>query len=347
MNPNPIKVSFVACSRNDNHGGDMYKRMNIFVRGLIDQCNRFNLDAELLMVEWNPPADKPLLHEILPSTEKTDRLNIRYVVVPNELHSTLKHSERLPLYQMIAKNVGIRRAEGEFVCCTNVDLLFNDLLMEYMSLEKLEKGKFYRCNRVDVPKEIDEEKSTAELLEWCEANLQLRLGKHKYFANMVSATSPLLRYWIVQQFYYAYARIMARFTEPVKLALDSLDTEACGDFTMMHKDDWIRMGGYAEYQAYSLHIDSLGLVSAISHGIEQEIIHPNACCYHISHGGGWVFEDPIKKLAFDIQKPMIEWNTVQVVAEHVLRNGIPLNVAEDENWGFADKDLREIRVGKS
>jgi hypothetical protein len=36
-------LSIIAASRNDNHGGDMLKRMRLFVRGLIHQCNKFKL----------------------------------------------------------------------------------------------------------------------------------------------------------------------------------------------------------------------------------------------------------------------------------------------------------------
>ena len=67
-------LSIVVASRNDNHGGDMTRRMRIFVKGLIDQCNKFKLRAELIIVEWNPPSDKPLLHEeVYPKEDSTQR----------------------------------------------------------------------------------------------------------------------------------------------------------------------------------------------------------------------------------------------------------------------------------
>ena len=43
-------ISFVVTSRNDNHGGDLRKRMMIFYKGLIHQCNKFKLPCELIMV---------------------------------------------------------------------------------------------------------------------------------------------------------------------------------------------------------------------------------------------------------------------------------------------------------
>ncbi len=65
-------LSIVVVSRNDNHGGDMTRRMRLFVNGLIHQCNKFNLQAELIFVEWNPPKGRPLLSEILPKAKAGD-----------------------------------------------------------------------------------------------------------------------------------------------------------------------------------------------------------------------------------------------------------------------------------
>jgi hypothetical protein len=50
-------LSIVATARNDGHGGDLLHRMQLFVENVIGQCNRHNLDAELVLVEWNPPDD--------------------------------------------------------------------------------------------------------------------------------------------------------------------------------------------------------------------------------------------------------------------------------------------------
>ena len=50
-------ISVVATSRNDDHGGNMLRRMQIFVNAWIEQCRRHDLASELLLVEWNPPAD--------------------------------------------------------------------------------------------------------------------------------------------------------------------------------------------------------------------------------------------------------------------------------------------------
>ena len=66
MNNSQPYISFVVTSRNDNHGGDLRKRMLIFYKGLIHQCNKFKLPCELIMVDWNSPDPNELLDKVLP-----------------------------------------------------------------------------------------------------------------------------------------------------------------------------------------------------------------------------------------------------------------------------------------
>ena len=40
-------LSVVATARNDNHGGALLERMQIFVNGVIEQCERHGIDAHL------------------------------------------------------------------------------------------------------------------------------------------------------------------------------------------------------------------------------------------------------------------------------------------------------------
>ena len=91
-------LSIVVASRNDNHGGDMTRRMRLFINGLIYQCNKFKLPAELLFVEWNPPAGA-LLKDVLPKPTKGDYLTLRYIEVPAETHNRYLLGQRIPLFK--------------------------------------------------------------------------------------------------------------------------------------------------------------------------------------------------------------------------------------------------------
>jgi hypothetical protein len=160
-------LSVVATGRNDDHGGDLLYRMQLFVNALVAQCERHALDAELVLVEWNPPADRPRLSEVL-EWPPSDRCEIRVVEVPPELHAQLEHADRLPLFQMIAKNVGIRRAHADFVLATNVDVLLSDGVMEALAARTLEHGIVYRADRHDVTADIPLDAPVEEQLRLCE-----------------------------------------------------------------------------------------------------------------------------------------------------------------------------------
>jgi hypothetical protein len=55
--------------------------------------------------------------------------------------------------------------------------------------------------------------------------------------------------------------------EKLRLEWPYLHTNGCGDFTMLAYEDWAALGGYAEFDMYSMHIDSLFLVAGALLGI--------------------------------------------------------------------------------
>src|SRR6516225_10229947 len=120
------QVSFVVTARNDDHGGGFLQRMQVFVTALLAQATRHGLRSELIIVEWNPPLDRPRLADALRWPARPGPCRVRIIEVPPWLHRRYQYSEKLPLFQMIAKNVGIRRARGRYVLCTNADIVFSD-----------------------------------------------------------------------------------------------------------------------------------------------------------------------------------------------------------------------------
>jgi hypothetical protein len=336
------ELSIVVTSRNDDHGGDALKRMTIFVNGLIAQTNKFELPCELVFVDWNPPEHKPLLHEVLPKPKMGDYLTIKYVVVPAQINQKLKYSNIIPLFQMIAKNVGIRRASADFILCTNIDLLFSNELFEWMKSSKWEQGVFYRANRCDVPSTIDEKSSVEDQLNFCFKNILKRNGvdrdnpydlvKEYYkFTFKFKILKPLQKYLYnasKEMYKIPYHRIMA------------LDSDACGDFTLMHKNDWLAIKGYMELEMYSLHIDTIALMAADAIGMKQAILPKEMCTYHISHADGWDSMDPIKKILFYQRKPTLDYQSVKELGEAMMNKKEVLTINKDD-WGYANENFTE------
>ena len=154
-------LSVVVTARNDNHGGDMLGRMQSFIDSWLVQAKRCNLSSEIVVVEWNPPADRPRLIEELRWPTDLSPCEVRFIEVPREVHERFAHAEAIPLHQMIAKNVGIRRARGQFVLVTNLDILFSAALMQFLTERRLEPGTMYRLDRLDIANDLPKDGGVA------------------------------------------------------------------------------------------------------------------------------------------------------------------------------------------
>ncbi len=347
-------LSIVATSRNDDHGGNLLRRMQAFVDGFAEQCRRHTLEAELILVEWNPPADRPPLAEALHWPQGDGAFTIRIIRVPPAMHARLACSDRLPLFQMIAKNVGIRRARGDFVLATNIDILFSDALVRFMR-DRLRRSNLYRVDRYDVPGDIPVAASVATVLEFCKINtfrINRRDGvymiKERKLYPIHETATGLMRAWAesawrgftglchqaARQGLLAVRRglgwrpwrpwrlprlprrtrraghgFMAALVGALRRSLERgtasvvsivvalrrlfeiprLHTNACGDFTLMARDDWFRMRGYPEWEIFSWHLDSVLVHQAYGNGLRIVELDDPMRAYHIEHGlgSGW------------------------------------------------------------
>jgi hypothetical protein len=338
----PVRLSIVVASRHDDHGGGLLERMHVFLRGLLHQTRRHRICAELIVVEWNPPLDQPRLHEILPAPAHDDVLTVRYITVPASVHQRYYCASILPLFQMIAKNVGIRRAHGAFVLCTNVDLLFSDPLCRMLAETAFAADTYYRANRCDVPDALDPCWTVEAQLRWCERNTIRRLGRDPRYRNINLELFGLqnksdFKKWVFDK----VALRLPYFWPREKVVFYGLDTFACGDFTLMSRDAWLAIQGYLELDMYSLHVDSLALIAATALGYKQVVFPWEACTYHISHASGWEERmSPLEKLRFFERRPSLHYDLLRELGFDRLRirEGFGLN---DDNWGYADLAFEE------
>jgi hypothetical protein len=168
-------ASFVAVSRNDNHGGDLNARSQAFVSGLLNQAERHQVPIELILVEWNPPADRQSLSKEYDWGKDRMYGTARVITVPCEVHDTFLHGKAQPLYQMIGKNVGIRRARGDLIAATNIDIIFDDDFFRKLKAGEFRKGVVYVANRTDIDKAYPYAESMDKQLAYCRSNI-LRLN---------------------------------------------------------------------------------------------------------------------------------------------------------------------------
>ena len=118
----------------------------------------------------------------------------------------------------------------------------------------------------------------------------------------------------------------------------------------MHRDHWEELFGYAEFEMYSLHIDSLTVIHAAHAGIEQVVLESPMRIYHIEHetGSGWTPEGdrPLhKRMAARGIRVLTVDEVRKIEREIAAAHG--RTAFNDEHWGLLDAKLPEqIRHGR-
>ena len=189
--PSEPYLSLVVATRNDDHGGNLMGRTQIFLDGWLTQARRYNIPSELIFVEWNPPADRPPLAEALRWPADLGPCAVRFIEVPAEVHQRYRHAAALPLYQMIGKNVGIRRARGRFVLATNIDILFSNELAAFLGEQRLEPNRMYRVDRYDAMSDVPADAPLDEQLAYCRTHL-IRVNRREGTFEVTPDGGPAL-----------------------------------------------------------------------------------------------------------------------------------------------------------
>ena len=248
-NENPY-LSIVICSRNDDHGGNMLRRMQISLNGLLEQLERYCIESELILVDWNPPADKPLLKEVIEWPSGVTYCTIRVIEVDPSIHRRYKYHDRIPMHAVVAVNCGIRRARGQFVLPGTIDLLYSDDLISFIASKNLKSDHRYRVDRCDVDRNMLQFDTLQEQLEYCEQNVIHR------------------------------PRFVPRESDD---GFPRLHTNACGDFQLMSRRYWHLLRGYREADVVAAHVDGLLSYASYAAGVKEVILNDPMRLYHIDH----------------------------------------------------------------
>ena len=343
----------------------MIRRFRLFAESLLLQASKHHLSGELVVVEWNPPPG-PRLSELLDIEIRSDSFPVRFIEVPQAAHCSIRNSDVIPLFQMIAKNVGIRRAKGDFIIATNPDLLFSDSLISFLASGALRSDITYRIDRHDVPADPPENALMDEFLEdWCARNV-LRIHKRwgtftplrrwkdilessprnndptgdGYFADFAQFCRHLC-YW---SFYLLgkTLRAGAKYLDP----LPKVHTNGCGDFTMLSRRAWFELRGYPELPLWSMHLDSLLCYMAVASGIREELLKAPKRMFHLEHENSWVVMSPENRVRTFATKPWLDRDLLAEVWTSMYYEHRPVKF-NDENWGLAALPLNEIFITRA
>jgi hypothetical protein len=121
-------LSIVVSSLDEHHSDDPLSRVQNFVTATLEQCRRHKIPSELIIVEWKRAEDQTPFSEALRLPKEPGPCAVRVIEVPAE--TDMRHPNALEY--AVAKNVGIRRAQGRFILTANLNLVLPEDLMQFV-----------------------------------------------------------------------------------------------------------------------------------------------------------------------------------------------------------------------
>jgi hypothetical protein len=262
-----MKLSVVVVTRNDNYGGDLNDRATYCLNSLIDTFD------EVILIDWNSPNNRPLLWDIDKNIKF--RGNLKHIVITPEVASMLTNED--PHAQVccetLGRNIGIRRATGDYIVSTNIDVIAprRDQLEKTINND-LNTNTFYTISRRHI--------------EWKDIE-EFHGGERKY------------NDWEELRNHLIENSEERKYEEKVVDGDDYSIVNCCGDFQLAHRDIWDEIRGFEEELIYVLYSDTNVQKKAVKHGFELKAIYSPAL-FHIYHGkGGGGFLDGINRKTND------------------------------------------------
>lgn len=323
------RVSFVFAVHDPEYGGGLLPRTQKHIETLIELANRYRLSAEIVIVEWNPTPGHTPFRESLRWPDNLGCVRLRFFEVPAEIHRTLPNADRMPIFEYIAKNAGLRRADGQFLLATNPDLFYSPALVRWLARTSLAPGRFYRVDRWDLSDEIPSDLTLAGRLRFCRTHVA---QIHALFGSYAARRPDQGRLLKAE---YDKHRSEMRWLKPTStldarliLPADGLHRNAAGDFLLMERLRWLQLRGYPELYTHS-HVDAILCWVASSEGLVQELL-PSCChLYHQAHNrashGGF---------------PQTDWRPWYDRYLEAIRRGTSM-VLNSRDWGLANELLPE------
>jgi len=268
-----MKISAIVITRNDDYGGNLSSRATYCLNSLIDTFD------EVILVDWNSPNDRPLLWDIKDNIQ--NKGNLKHIVITPEIASILTNNDPHAQIcnEVLGRNIGIRRATGDYIVSTNIDVIAppRDVL-EKTILNDLNDDTFYTISRRHI--------------EWGDIEA-FHGGERKY------------NEWRELREHLIKNSEERKFEETVVEGDNYSIINCCGDFQLAHKDIWNEIRGFEEELIYVLYSDTNVQKKAIKHGFKLKAIY-SPPLFHIYHGkGGGGFLDGINKKVNDMYRAVI------------------------------------------
>ena len=340
-------LSVVVAARNDNYGGDFEQRLQNCVNWFCYYADLFQLNSEFLIVNYNPIKERMQLTDAI-QFPKSNFVKFRIVTVPNSFHEKIsdeKIRKKVPLYEYVAKNIGIRRARGEFIVSGNPDVLWDPSYFEYMCKKDLSKDIYYRADRADYANGLTNISPGMESLSLVRSSVfhYFKKGfRYDYsLTGIVSLKIAMLELrnrcrLFYNLFIFEHEKLANRFN--LHINYDNVEyrvhTNASGDFFMMHRNNWARLKGHPENTYLSIHTDALSIVMARYSGLREKVFF--CPVYHRDHARRFDAEKNDESITAMYRKFETEGKWMESNNKPIIYN--------DDNWGFPNEAFEVIEL---
>ena len=290
-------LSFILAGRNDGYGGDLEARIAGFVAHLAHAIPADRLSYELVVCDWNPPAGRSMRDGF----DWSALPDVRFVIVPPDLHAERAGNSGFPILDYIARNVAIRRARGSFVCVLNQDIYLSSPVAAAMADRVLDPGFFYRADRCDFTADFALP-AAAQAARMAGRVFQINRRHGEGGDPTAALTVPVApgtprADWPTSRPRRGEVPLPGvpavraatevpfdpRIPFTTHLTRAGLHTNAAGDFLLAARGAFEAIHGFVETADFYLHLDSYAVVQLRAAGLRRALFVDPAVVFHADH----------------------------------------------------------------
>lgn len=338
--PRPY-LSIVLAVRNDNYGGDFNHRLQNCINWFTHYANRYNLTSEFVLVNYNPVPNQQQLHELI-SFPASTCVSFRIITIPPAFHESISDEtirKKLPMYEYLAKNMGIRRAKGEYILAANPDILIDPSIIRFIAKRKLQPGTYYRANRADYRLPSTTVQPATDLARIRQAVFRVFMKGYRHTVNGLTLPQQFLIYF-KNKLKLAYnlelvkhEDLANKYTIPITYDNISLKVHAncSGDFMLMHRQSWYALKGYPENTYLAIHTDALMVAMAFFSGLKEQVFFQPV--YHQDHERRFVADNTNPHIHAMFRRFEDEGRQMEKQKAPIIYN--------TDNWGYPNQQFEE------
>jgi hypothetical protein len=349
-----LYLSIIVTGRNDNYGGDFYERIQNQITCLTHLAEKYQVETEYILVNYNPVDDQPTLRETLNWSDDRRFMTYRILTIPKEIHHkfvNLEVRKTIPLFEFIGKNAAIRRARGKYILTSNADIVFDPGIFKYLSKNSLSENNFYRADRCDYHGVSNAELKNTDLVKAAQKNVFTYFLKGKIYTAKPTNHFKLRLSWLRlfnfnRQLWMKSLRASPFLFKKVNDIINHFKGQpyliqpevyhhcnAAGDFTLLSTANFQKLKGFPEDTFISSHVDSILVFMCLALGLKEKIL--KAPVYHQDHARRFIVDK--KEEDKDVMR---QYARMRKDIETMEKNRQPL-IANDDSWGLAGYDLPE------